>query len=122
MSIADAHSSCRFASAGDLLLEARIDLLDELLPAIVGARREYRARNRRFEKVQSQEVSAVFSAKLALICSWPGERITLADLRIGGREGFIPAPGELVSKGLFELPEYPYLRKYLTKKDVNSSA
>jgi hypothetical protein len=33
--------------------------------------------------------------------------------RIGGREGFIPAPGELVSKGLFELSEYPYLRKYL---------
>jgi hypothetical protein len=37
-------------------------------------------------------------------------------LRIGGREKFIPAPGELVSKGIFELPEYPYLRKYLAKK------
>ena len=34
----------------------------------------------------------------------------------GGREGFIPAPGELVSKGFFELPEYPYLRKYLATK------
>jgi hypothetical protein len=32
------------------------------------------------------------------------------------REGFIPAPEELVSKGLFELSEYPYLRKYLETK------
>jgi len=32
------------------------------------------------------------------------------------REGFIPAPGELVSKVLFELSEYPYLRKYLARK------
>jgi hypothetical protein len=31
-------------------------------------------------------------------------------------EGFIPAPGELVSKGLIELTEYPYLRKYLAPK------
>src|SRR4051812_2280185 len=37
-------------------------------------------------------------------------------LKIGGREGFIPASGELVSKRLFELPEYPYLRKYLARK------
>jgi hypothetical protein len=38
---------------------------------------------------------------------------------IGGereREGFIPAPGELLSKGLFELAEYPYLRKYPSRK------
>jgi hypothetical protein len=37
-------------------------------------------------------------------------------VNFGGREGFIPAPGELVSKGLFELAEYPYLRKYLARK------
>jgi hypothetical protein len=36
--------------------------------------------------------------------------------KIGGREGFIPAPGGLVSKGLFELSEYPYLWKYLVRK------
>jgi hypothetical protein len=35
---------------------------------------------------------------------------------IGGREGSISTPGVLVSKGLFELPEYPYLRKYPTRK------
>jgi hypothetical protein len=42
-----------------------------------------------------------------------GSRFEESAVKSGGREGFIPAPGELVSKGLFELSEYPYLRKYL---------
>lgn len=33
-------------------------------------------------------------------------------LILAEREGFIPAPGELVSKGLFEISKYSYLRKY----------
>jgi hypothetical protein len=35
------------------------------------------------------------------------------------REGFIPAPGELVSRGLFELPEFPYLRKYPARTAIS---
>jgi hypothetical protein len=33
--------------------------------------------------------------------------------KIGGREGFIPAPKEHELQRLLNIPEYPYLRKYL---------
>jgi hypothetical protein len=37
-------------------------------------------------------------------------------LKIGGREGFIPAPKEHELKRLLNIREYPYLRKYLPRK------
>lgn len=71
--------------------------------------------------VASIEYRPNFRRNSQQICMPRNATIVNAGQKIGRREGFIPASKVLVFQPFANIPEYPYLRKYLHEITISAA-